>query len=147
MSQKNGRKLLLKMTDVDTHYGVIQVLRKVNVEIYEGEMVCLLGGNASGKSTTLKTILGYVSPSAGSLKFLGEEIGGLATTEIVSRGISLVPENRRIFGRMTVLENLEMGAYMRNDKQGIQQDMERIFELFPRLKERTTQYGGDPVWW
>ncbi|HSH03903.1 MAG TPA: ABC transporter ATP-binding protein [Anaerolineae bacterium] len=134
--------VLLEMKDVNTHYGAIQVLRDVNITIREGRIVCLLGGNASGKSTTLKTILGMVKPTSGTVSFLGERIGGEQTKNIVARGISLVPENRRIFARMTVLENLEMGAFMRNDKLGIQEDMERIFDLFPRLKERLTQYGG-----
>jgi branched-chain amino acid transport system ATP-binding protein len=133
---------LLQLTDVDTHYGQIQILRQVNVTIGEGEMVCLLGGNASGKSTTLKSILGYVTPSAGRVEFLGERIDGLSTREIVARGISLVPENRRIFGRMTIMENLLMGAYQRSDEAGIRADIERIFELFPRLKERSKQLGG-----
>ena len=133
---------LLQLNGVDTHYGQIQILRQVNIVIGEGEMVCLLGGNASGKSTTLKTILGYVKPSAGTVTFLGERIDGLSTQEIVARGVSLVPENRRIFGRMTIMENLLMGAYQRNDEAGIREDIARIFDLFPRLKERVRQLGG-----
>ena len=138
----SAKSPLLQVSDVDTHYGPIQILRQVNITIGEGEMVCLLGGNASGKSTTLKTILGYVTPSAGAVTFLGERIDGLTTQEIVARGISLVPENRRIFGRMTIMENLLMGAYQRRDEAGIREDMARIYDLFPRLKERRRQLGG-----
>lgn len=133
---------ILRLQDVDTHYGSVQVLRGVNMEIYASEMVSLLGGNASGKSTTLKTILGIVTPTRGTVEFLGEPISGLSTTEIVARGISIVPENRRIFARMTVRENLEMGAYLRHDRAEMEADVARIFELFPRLKERLHQLGG-----
>jgi branched-chain amino acid transport system ATP-binding protein len=139
---KTNGNPILKLIDIDTFYGPIHVLRKVNIEIYPGEMVCLLGGNASGKSTTLKTILGMVKPAAGLIEFADERIDGLSTTDVVARGISLVPENRRIFARMTVRENLEMGAYMRSDKAEIEADMERLFVLFPRLKERLGQLGG-----
>ncbi|MBU36835.1 MAG: ABC transporter ATP-binding protein [Anaerolineaceae bacterium] len=133
---------MLKLSHVDTHYGPIQILRDVNVEINAGEITCLLGGNASGKSTTLRTVIGMVRPSNGTIEFNGEQIDGLNTQQLVERGISMVPENRRIFGRMTVQENLEMGAFLRNDRSGIQEDMERVFGLFPRLKERTGQLGG-----
>lgn len=133
---------ILRLQDVDTHYGSVQVLRGVNMEIYASEMVSLLGGNASGKSTTLKAILGIVTPTRGTVEFLGEPIHGLSTTEIVARGISIVPENRRIFARMTVRENLEMGAYLRHDRAEMEADVARIFELFPRLKERLHQLGG-----
>jgi branched-chain amino acid transport system ATP-binding protein len=133
---------LLKLSHVDTYYGPIQILRDVNVEIHDGEMVCLLGGNASGKSTTLKTILGLVQPAGGSIEFRGERIDGLPTGHIVTRGLAIVPENRRIFPEMTVLENLEMGAYLRHDKEGITEDMERALALFPHLRERLSQLGG-----
>ncbi len=133
---------LLKMSHVDTFYGPIQILDDVNLEIYEGEIVCLLGGNASGKSTTLKTILGLVTPAQGTIEFLGERIDGLPTGHIVARGIAIVPENRRIFPDMTVRENLELGAYLRHDKEGIAEDMERGLALFPRLRERLGQLGG-----
>jgi branched-chain amino acid transport system ATP-binding protein len=133
---------LLKLDHIDTYYGPIQILKDVNVEIHEGEMVCLLGGNASGKSTTLKTILGLVKPARGTIEFRGERIDGLPTGHIVTRGLAIVPENRRIFPEMTVLENLEMGAYLRHDKEGIQEDMERGLALFPHLKERLSQLGG-----
>ena len=139
---ENGDKPILKLTHVDTYYGSIQVLRDINIEIYRGEMVCLLGGNASGKSTTLKTILGMVHPAEGTVVFDGQNIEHLTITDIVGMGLSMVPENRRIFTRMTVRENLEMGAFMRGDQREIEADMERMFELFPRLRERINQRGG-----
>jgi len=135
-------ELLLKAEGVNTYYGAVHALRDLSLEIPRGEIVCLLGGNASGKSTTLKTLLGFAKPASGSIEFLGESIFGKSTTEIVSRGISLVPENRRIFGRLTVRENLEMGAYLRDDRAEIDADFDRVLELFPRLKERMTQLGG-----
>src|SRR5690606_30382882 len=130
------REKLLELKGVDTHYGPIQVLRNVNMVIYPGEMVCLLGGNASGKSTTLKTILGLVRLSAGELWFRGERVDHLPTAERIARGMAVVPENRRIFPKLTVLENLDMGAYLRDDKEGIEEDLEYVFTLFPRLGER-----------
>jgi branched-chain amino acid transport system ATP-binding protein len=132
---------ILQLIDVDAHYGKIQALDDIQVFINAKELVCLLGGNASGKSTTLKTILGVVKPSRGRVEFLGERIDGLPTGKIVARGISIVPENRRIFPKLTVLENLELGAYLRDDTEGISEDMERVFDLFPLLKERLKQYG------
>ena len=138
----NERKPVLELRDVDTHYGSIQILSEVNIEVYPGEIVCLLGGNASGKTTTLKTILGYVEPSNGEVVLDGEVISGLPTQQVVERGISMVPENRRLFKRMTVRENLEIGAYLRNDRKGIEEDMEHIFQLFPRVKERLDQRAG-----
>ncbi len=135
---------MLKLSDLVTHYGPMMALKGVSIEVGNGEIVCLLGGNASGKSTTMKTILGIVRPTRGTVEFEGRRIDGTATGEIVRRGISLVPEGRRIFGRMTVWENLVMGSYVRRaDPQAdIDHDMERVFALFPRLKERTQQYGG-----
>jgi branched-chain amino acid transport system ATP-binding protein len=138
----DGQAPLLELRDISTHYGPVSVLRNVNVEIFPGEIVCLLGGNASGKTTTLKTILGYVVPSAGEVVLGGNRISGLTTTNIVGRGLSMVPENRRLFGNMTVKENLELGAYQRKDKQGIARDVERVFTLFPRLRERLKQKAG-----
>ena len=136
------RKPVLELVNVSTHYGLLSVLRNVNVQIFSGEIVCLLGGNASGKTTTLKTILGYVPPSEGEIRLDGEVISGLGTTQIVSRGITMVPENRRLFTKMTVKDNLELGAYMRKDRPKIQQDMERVLSIFPRLKERLGQKAG-----
>lgn len=134
--------LALELRNVSTHYGPIQVLRDVNIRVKPGEIVCLLGGNASGKTTTLKTILGYVEPSNGAVYLQGDQVSGLPTTEVVERGISMVPENRRLFKRMTVRENLEIGAYQRRDRSEIESDFERVFELFPRVKERLNQRAG-----
>jgi branched-chain amino acid transport system ATP-binding protein len=138
----DGRRPVLELRNVDTHYGSIQVLRGVTVEIYAGEVVCLLGGNASGKTTTLKTILGYVPPTSGEVVLDGERIDGLPPRDVVDRGVSMVPENRRLFKRMTVWENLQLGAYLRKDREAVEEDLERVFELFPRVKERLNQYGG-----
>jgi branched-chain amino acid transport system ATP-binding protein len=135
---------MLELADIVAHYGPMMALQGVSLRVDKGEIVCLLGGNASGKSTTMKTILGLVRPTKGTVTFEGERIDTQPAGEIVRRGISLVPEGRRIFGRMTVLENLVLGSYVRRyDPQAdIEQDMERVFGLFPRLKERTQQYGG-----
>ena len=138
---RNGRPLL-ELRDVSTHYGPVRVLREVSLEIYPGEIVCLLGGNASGKTTTLKTILGYVVPTTGSLLLDGERINGVPTQQLVLKGVSMVPENRRLFKRMTVRENLELGYYLRKDKDGIKQDLERILTLFPRVRDRLGQRAG-----
>ena len=133
---------LLELKKVAAHYGPIRVLHDVDMVIYPGEMVCLLGGNASGKSTTLKTILGLVKVSEGEMYFRGERADNLTTADRIERGMAVVPENRRIFPRMTVRENLEMGAFLRNDREAIAQDMDYVFELFPRLAERLEQQGG-----
>ena len=113
MTEDGSVAAVLELRNVSTHYGLVAVLRDVDMEIYAGEMVCLLGGNASGKTTTLKTILGYVSPSEGEVVLDGEVVSGLTTTEVVKRGVSMVPENRRLFPDMTVEENLQLGAYLR----------------------------------
>ena len=133
---------LLEFNDVNTYYGELHVLKGVNYRVGEGEIVCLLGGNASGKSTTMKTILGIVKPKSGTVTYGGTIINNLATAERAKRGIAPVPEARRLFPRMTVLENLEMGAFTRSDPEGIEADKERVFELFPRIKERLTQLAG-----
>jgi len=132
---------VLEFRHVHTHYGPVHILKDVSIRINQGELVCLLGGNASGKTTTLKTILGMVVPSAGDVLVDGEAVTGASTTEIVSRGVSMVPENRRLFKRMTVRENLEIGAYLRDDGE-IEADMEKVFEMFPRVKERLAQKAG-----
>jgi len=133
---------LLRFTNVNTHYGPIHILQDVNLEIYPGEIVCLLGGNASGKSTTLKTSLGIVKPTSGTVEFDGEVINDKPTSYRVARGIAVVPENRRIFGQMSVMENLEMGAYLRDRGPDLKDDVDRVLTLFPRLKERLSQLGG-----
>ena len=132
---------ILEFENVDTYYGNIQALYNINLQVDRGELVCLLGGNASGKSTTLKTILGACKIKKGVVKLKGERIDGKPTKYIISKGVAIVPENRRIFPRMTVLENLEMGAYLRKDKNKIKKDLEKVFELFPKLKERINQTG------
>ena len=135
-------RALLELNDVDTNYGAVEVLRNVSISINEGEVVCLLGPNAAGKTTTLKTILGLVAPAKGSIHLDGKRIDGQRTQEIVARGVTMVPEGRRLFAQMTVRENLEIGAELRTDKEGIQKDLDRVVELFPRLKERYSQKAG-----
>ncbi|TDO35165.1 branched-chain amino acid transport system ATP-binding protein [Kribbella sp. VKM Ac-2527] len=133
---------LLSLRGVSTHYGAIQVLRDIDLEIHAGEVVCLLGGNASGKTTMLKTILGYVVPTRGEVLLDGRRITGLPTQRLVGLGVSMVPENRRLFKRMTVRENLEMGCYLRNDSEEVAKDFERVFALFPRVRQRFGQRAG-----
>jgi branched-chain amino acid transport system ATP-binding protein len=132
---------ILEFKNVDTYYGNIQVLYDINIEVFRGELVCLLGGNASGKSTTLKTILGVCKVKRGSVNLNGERVDNKPTKQIIAKGVSIVPENRRIFPRMTVLENLELGAYLRKDNDQVKKDIEKVLELFPRLKERISQAG------
>jgi branched-chain amino acid transport system ATP-binding protein len=132
---------ILELEHVDTYYGNIQALYDINIKIYEGELVCLLGGNASGKSTTLKTILGVCRPRRGTVKLNGERIDGRPTKTIIMKGVAIVPENRRIFPRLTVLENMEMGAYLRTDNAQVERDIERMLALFPRLQERLHKPG------
>jgi branched-chain amino acid transport system ATP-binding protein len=133
---------LLEFRDVQTYYGRIQILKGVNYQVHPGEIVCLLGGNASGKSTTMKTILGIVKPAKGQVVWEGEVINNLRTAERIKRGVATVPENRRLFPHLTVLENLEMGAYTRSDAAGIAEDLERVYEFFPKLAERRKQRAG-----
>ena len=135
---------MLRLNQVVTHYGPIMALKGIDLHVDRGEIVCLLGGNASGKSTTMKTILGLVRPTSGTVEFEGRMLDGLPTGKIVRQGIALVPEARRIFGRMTVWENLMMGAYVRSGEpqREIDGDMERVCGLFPRLRERNAQYAG-----
>lgn len=140
-SSANGTPLL-SLQDVNTYYGLIHILQNVSLEVYPGELVCLLGGNASGKSTTLKTILGIVRPASGKVNFNGQAVQDRPTSYRVGHGMAVVPENRRIFGAMSVDENLQMGAYLRHDRDGIREDYERLLTLFPRLKERLHQPGG-----
>ena len=134
--------MLLEFKDVDTYYGDLHVLKKVNYAIEKGEIIALLGGNASGKSTTMKTIMGVVVPTRGTVTFDGQAIEKLPTAERVRRGIAPVLEARRLFPRMSVYENLEMGAYLRKRGAEFDQDLERVYTLFPRVKERRNQIAG-----
>ena len=131
---------LLELDAVDTYYGQIHILQGLSIRIEPGELVCLLGGNASGKSTTLKTILGIVRPRNGAIRIEGEDVTRRPTSYRIGRGLAIVPENRRLFAPMTVLENLEMGAYLRGG--GDQEDFDRVYELFPLLHERRSQLAG-----
>ena len=136
------RQPLLQFNNVNTYYGVIHILQNVSIEIYPGELVCLLGGNASGKSTTLKTALGMVTPADGTVMFDGEDVTRQPTSYRIKKGMAVVPENRRIFGEMSIRENLLMGAYLRNDQPEIQADLDKMVGLFPRLGERFNQLGS-----
>jgi branched-chain amino acid transport system ATP-binding protein len=133
---------LLELRDVNAFYGRIQALRKVTLEVDKGEVVALIGSNGAGKTTTLRTISGLMHPAGGSIQFDGRDITRTGPSTIVELGICQSPEGRRLFPRMTVADNLFMGAYTRNDKPGIAVDMDRVFTLFPRLKERRTQIAG-----
>jgi branched-chain amino acid transport system ATP-binding protein len=139
---ENGaaREPLLRLESVDTYYGQIHILQGLNLEVQPGELVCLLGGNASGKSTTLKTVLGIVQPRNGRVYFAGEDVTSRSTSYRIGKGIAIVPENRRLFGPMTVLENLEMGAYLHG--KGAKEDFDRVYSLFPLLHERRSQLAG-----
>lgn len=132
---------ILAFKDINTHYGPAHILKDVNLEIYAGEMVCLLGGNASGKTTTLKTILGYLKPTTGAIYLEGEDVNSWTTAQRVAKGVTMVPENRRLFKRMTVRENLEIGAYLRSGED-LESDYEHVFEIFPRVRERLSQKAG-----
>ena len=133
---------LLEMKDIHTYYGNIHALKGISCQVPVGSIVCLIGANGAGKTTTLMTI--FASPKArkGEIRFKGEEIQQLRTEQIAARGVAQSPEGRQVFPRMTVLENLEMGAFLRNDKADIAVDMDHVFDLFPRLKERRNQLGG-----
>jgi branched-chain amino acid transport system ATP-binding protein len=133
---------LLKVEGINTYYGKIHALRGISIEVNEGEIVTLIGANGAGKSTTLKTISGQLAPKDGTITYRGEQIQGKPPHVIAAKSVIQVPEGRRIFPRMTVMENLEMGAFLRRDKDGIAADLQRVFELFPRLSERVAQQGG-----
>ena len=134
--------VMLDIKDINVYYGAIHAIKGISLTINEGEIVTLIGANGAGKSTTLRTISGLLKPKTGSITFLGKEIGGMAANLIVREGISQVPEGRRIFAEMSVLENLELGAFTRSDADGIAADMEMVFKRFPRLQERKAQPAG-----
>jgi branched-chain amino acid transport system ATP-binding protein len=142
VSTPNGAKLILKLDDVHTYYGTIHALKGISLDVREGEIVTLIGANGAGKSTTLRSINGLNHPREGTIEFQGKDITNDEPHEIVKMGISQSPEGRRVFSRMSVFENLEMGAYQRTDKPGIREDLDRVYDLFPRLKERRTQKAG-----
>jgi branched-chain amino acid transport system ATP-binding protein len=133
---------MLSLTDIQTYYGSIHALKGVTLKVDQGEIVTLIGANGAGKTTTLMSISGVTQPKQGKIEFLGEDITKMSTEKIVSKGITQVPEGRMIFPRLTVRENLLMGAYLRNDKDGVKADEEKVYELFPKMRERMKQHGG-----
>jgi branched-chain amino acid transport system ATP-binding protein len=138
----NGAGTILELRDVHTFYGSIEALKGISIEVREGEIVTLIGANGAGKSTTLRSINGLNRPRSGSIHFQGRDITATPAHEVVKRGISQAPEGRRLFPRMTVVENLQMGAFQRRDRSGMRDDMDRVFSLFPRLAERKSQKAG-----
>nr|WP_315410719.1 ABC transporter ATP-binding protein [uncultured Selenomonas sp.] len=135
-------EIMLKIDTIHVYYGAIHALKGVSLEVHKGEIVTLIGANGAGKSTTLRTVSGLLAPKSGGISFLGENIAGMPAHEIVKHGISQVPEGRRIFAEMSVQENLEMGAFTRKDKAGVEKDFEIVYNRFPRLKERRKQQAG-----
>lgn len=133
---------MLVLENVNVYYGAIHALKGISFEVNQGEIVTLIGSNGAGKSTSLKTISGILRPKTGKITFKGENMANIAPQLIVSKGVSQVPEGRRVFANMTVMENLELGAYLRKDKAGIKQDLKHVYELFPRLEERNSQISG-----
>jgi branched-chain amino acid transport system ATP-binding protein len=142
MSDGNGATPILQVDDIHTFYGAIEALKGISLEVYEGEIVTLIGSNGAGKTTTLRSISGIVAPRTGAIYYLGKDITGMPGHQVAATGIAQSPEGRRIFPRMTVLENLEMGAFTRKDNAAIRADVERVYEMFPRLKERQKQKAG-----
>jgi branched-chain amino acid transport system ATP-binding protein len=133
---------VLEVSGLQVSYGGIQAVKGIDLVVHAGELVALIGANGAGKTTTLKAVTGGLAPGAGDIRFLGKSIRGRSPYQLVGRGLAMVPEGRGVFARMTIVENLQMGAYSRDDKAGIQQDIDRMFGLFPRLKERAQQYAG-----
>ncbi|KXV15043.1 ABC transporter ATP-binding protein [Caballeronia megalochromosomata] len=133
---------MLKVKGLQVNYGGIQAVKGVDLEVAQGELVTLIGANGAGKTTTMKAITGLKPYSGGDIEYMGQSIKGVPTHELLKRGLAMVPEGRGIFARMSILENMQMGAYLRNDTDGIQKDTERMFGFFPRLKERASQYAG-----
>ena len=138
----SDRGKILELDDIHTYYGSIQALKGVSLDVYEGEVVTLIGANGAGKSTTLRSINGLNHPREGTIRFQGRDITNEPPHDVVKMGISQSPEGRRLFPRMSVMENLEMGAFQRNDRAGIRESLDRVFELFPRLQERRNQRAG-----
>ncbi len=136
------KKTLLKVTGLKVSYGGIQAVKGVDFEVHEGELVSLIGSNGAGKTTTMKAITGTLPINAGDIEYLGKSIRGQGPWDLVKQGLAMVPEGRGVFTRMTIIENLQMGAYIRNDKDGIAEDMEKMFTIFPRLRERKDQLAG-----
>ena len=141
-TQNPAKAPMLKIDNLHVYYGAIHAIKGISLEVNQGEIVTLIGANGAGKSTTLRTISGLLKPKEGTIAFEGQPIGGVPAHEIVKRGISQVPEGRRIFADMTVMENLELGAFTRSDKDGIKADLKMVFERFPRLEERKEQQAG-----
>jgi branched-chain amino acid transport system ATP-binding protein len=135
-------KVLLKVNNLKVAYGGIQAVKGISLEVREGELVSLIGSNGAGKTTTMKAITGTLAASTGNIEYLGKDIHGQGAWDLVKQGLVMVPEGRGVFTRMSIFENLQMGAYLRDDKEGIAADVERVFTLFPRLKERSTQLAG-----
>ncbi|MBR6510961.1 MAG: ABC transporter ATP-binding protein [Phascolarctobacterium sp.] len=133
---------MLRVEDINVYYGAIHAIKGISLEVNDGEIVALIGSNGAGKSTTLRTISGLMKPKTGRIMYDGEDITGVPAHKIVGKGLCQVPEGRHVFANMTVLENLELGAYLRTDKEGIEKDMEMVFEKFPRLLERKNQLSG-----
>lgn len=133
---------MLELQEVSSGYGAIEALKGITLKVNQGEIVTLIGANGAGKTTTLRTIIGLVKPRSGEILFEGKRLNGVPTHNVTAMGISMVPEGRAVFANLTVVENLDMGAYLRNDKAGIQSDLEKVFGLFPRLKERRKQAAG-----
>lgn len=133
---------MLKVEDINVYYGAIHAIKGISLEVSEGEIVALIGSNGAGKSTTLRTISGLMKPKSGKIMYEGKDIAGVPAHKIVGMGLCQVPEGRHVFANMSVLENLEMGAYLRSDKEAIADDMKKVFERFPRLLERKTQIAG-----
>ena len=141
-AQTQGKAPMLKIDNLHVYYGAIHAIKGISLEVNQGEIVTLIGANGAGKSTTLRTVSGLLKPKEGTISFEGNSIGGVPAHEIVKRGISQVPEGRRIFAEMTVMENLELGAFTRSDKDGIKDDLKMVFGRFPRLEERKEQQAG-----
>ncbi len=142
MAEAAGNGVVLELNDVHTYYGAIHALKGISIKVHEGEVVTLIGANGAGKSTTLRSINGINHPRRGTIRFQGRDITSAAPHTIVKMGIAQSPEGRRLFPRMTVLENLEMGAFQRSDRANFQEDLDRVFDLFPRLAERKLQKAG-----